>query len=309
MNEKLGFLILHYKVIDETIKCIESIKRNVAWNLCEIVVVDNGSLNNTGEKLADLYKNENNVKIIILKNNLGFAKGNNVGFQCLLKELGCSFICMLNNDTEILQKNFYDLVMEEYKESFCAVIGPKIILNNNKVQKLYSKKVTIESITNDIKYMKKQLFYNRIHMIKVANAINSFLDRLRNLKREVAMEKTDQEDVRVEGIVLRGCCLIFTPRYTEKFDGINDCTYMYREEEFLYLRLTENNMKSVYNPNIVIRHYEDVSTDFVYDKLNEKIKFQFENDIKSSELLIRELQRLSDEKMIEDKDISGIFSR
>ena len=295
MKEKMGFLILHYKVIAETIKCVESIKKNIPLDLCEIVIVDNGSLNNTGEKLANLYKNEKNIKIIILKRNLGFARGNNIGFRYLLNRAGCLFICMLNNDTEILQDNFYDLIMEEYEKSFCAVIGPKIILNNNKVQKLYSKEVTIESVTNDINYMKKQLFYNRIHIVKVVNSINSFFSHIYSFKGRTISQGTDQGEIRKEGIVLRGCCLIFTPQYTEKFDGINDSTYMYREEEFLYLRLKENGMKSVYNPQIIIRHYEDASTDYVYKNLNEKIKFQFENDIKSSKLLIKELKRLSRE--------------
>jgi hypothetical protein len=51
-------------------------------------------------------------------------------------------------------------------------------------------------------------------------------------------------------------------------------------------------MLSVYNPDIKIRHYEDAATDVVYTKKSAKLKFQFENDIKSCELLRNEIKRL-----------------
>ena len=68
------------------------------------MIVDNGSSNNSGKLIDSKYKDMSNIHVILLKDNLGFAKGNNIGFQYAKKELNCDFICMLNNDTILSHK-------------------------------------------------------------------------------------------------------------------------------------------------------------------------------------------------------------
>ena len=85
-KKKIVYLILHYLTYDETIKCVDSIKSYNKNNDYEIVIVDNGSNNRTGERLLNDYKKEKNVHIIISKENLGFARGNNLGFKYIISE-------------------------------------------------------------------------------------------------------------------------------------------------------------------------------------------------------------------------------
>lgn len=61
-----------------------------------IVVVDNGSYDQT--KNLEPY---DNVKVIHNKNNLGFSKAVNLGFDLAKKE-GAEIICFLNNDIKVL---------------------------------------------------------------------------------------------------------------------------------------------------------------------------------------------------------------
>ena len=125
------FVILHYNTIDETINCINSIKNKVRGKK-KIIIVDNCSPNNSGIKLKEKYKDDNEISVIINKENLGFAKGNNVGFKYSLK-FDPDYICILNNDVELVNDNFDDLVEKCYEEENFAVLSPDIFSTFSKV--------------------------------------------------------------------------------------------------------------------------------------------------------------------------------
>ena len=78
---KAVFVILHYLTADETIDCIDSILCNVNDPVYEIVVVDNHSNNGSVEKLEQRFSSLRHIHFVKLQSNLGFAKGNNAGFQ------------------------------------------------------------------------------------------------------------------------------------------------------------------------------------------------------------------------------------
>lgn len=292
VGHKICYLILHYKVMDETIHCVASIQRLAEGSDYEIVIVDNGSGNHSDEELKEKYKAEQRITVLLSEENLGFARGNNIGFRYAKQKLGCDFICMMNNDTELLQADFFDLIQKEYEVSKCAVMGPEIHLNDNKLQPIYKKPVTVERVEQDIRFMKRQLLYNRLRIRGLIQRFFILLNRRKKQAPDSNKQKSEKAG-RLEDVVLHGCCLIFTPVYIRQFDGLNDATFMFREEEFLYLRLKEHHMLSVYNPALKIRHYEDAATNNVYTKKADKLKFQFENDIISSELLIKEINRVN----------------
>ena len=64
-NKKIVFLILHYYTIDDTIKCVNSIKSNIDADNYEIVIVDNASPNDTGKELEELYKDNDKIHVLI----------------------------------------------------------------------------------------------------------------------------------------------------------------------------------------------------------------------------------------------------
>ena len=71
---KFAFVILHYLTIDDTIACIDSIINNIEYDKYTIVVVDNGSENNTGKLLKNKYSGSKKIRILLNVENLGFAK-------------------------------------------------------------------------------------------------------------------------------------------------------------------------------------------------------------------------------------------
>ena len=86
MKNKIVFLILNYETYWETNKCIESIyhsigRSNISSKAHEIVVVDNGSKNNSYTVLKENYESVDGIHLLKLSDNLGFAKGNNYGLD------------------------------------------------------------------------------------------------------------------------------------------------------------------------------------------------------------------------------------
>ena len=123
---KFTFVILHYLTTEDTVECIDSIIKNIKYDNYNIIVVDNGSYNNSGEKLKRIYESNKSIKIILNKNNLGFAKGNNLGFNYAKYELNSDFVALINNDTIINQYDFITNIIKSYNKYNFDILGPDI---------------------------------------------------------------------------------------------------------------------------------------------------------------------------------------
>ena len=286
---KIAFLILHYNTIEDTIKCINSIKKYEEDS--EIVIVDNSSPNNSGKELEEKYKNDSKVKVILSEKNLGFAKGNNLGFEYIKQNMDVEFIAMINNDTYLLDYNFSNIVEKEYNRSKFAVMGPKILLPNNKVNPIQKKMITKRQLKNKLIRMKVMYYCNFFGIEILYNYLKKFLFKVIH-KDKIGLEKNYSNDVdeRQENVVLHGAFLIFSRQYIDKFDGLDDRTFMYMEEKILFNRLQKNNLKSVYNPDLVIFHNEDSSTNSVLKNKRKKNMFIYKNAYNSGKILYKELE-------------------
>lgn len=93
----LIFVILHYNNARDTLDCIKSLKKFKS----KIVVVSNS------HDYENLKKIESKVdKLIINDDNIGFAKANNIGCKFAIKNYNPDYICVINNDIIINQKDF-----------------------------------------------------------------------------------------------------------------------------------------------------------------------------------------------------------
>lgn len=90
---KISVIVLHYRNLNDTLECLESLARQDYSNF-EVILVDNGSLDPLEETLKKF------PGFLFLRNptNLGYAEGNNRGIRFAL-ERGAEAILLLNNDT------------------------------------------------------------------------------------------------------------------------------------------------------------------------------------------------------------------
>ena len=87
------FVMLHYMAIEETKISIDYIRKNVDTEKYKIIVVDNASPDNSGDMLIKEYGQDIDIKIIKARTNLGFARGNNLGFRYAKEMLESQIYC------------------------------------------------------------------------------------------------------------------------------------------------------------------------------------------------------------------------
>lgn len=276
---KIVFVILHYLNQKDTIECIESILRNIEYETYKIVVVDNGSKNNSGKVLQEKYKQNDLIHLISSNENLGFAKGNNLGFSYAKENLNADFIVLINSDTIIEQAIFAELIVEKYKSIKYDILGPDIIsLVDRGHQNPYSMGIKKPSI----KKMKKMIFRYDLFLIlnligldkKVREAFRKITKRSKSIDLSYKKEQFD--------IPLHGSCLIFSPDFVRKFKGLYDKTFLYMEEDILYYIAKKEGLSLVYTPEIKILHKEDGSTNPQFNSGVKKRKFIYKNARKSA---------------------------
>lgn len=287
------FVILHYNEKEVTIECINKIKEKTTGQNVRVVIVDNHSPDRSGIYLYNKYREEDSVKVILLENNLGFAKGNNIGYQYAKKWFASDFICVMNNDVLIQDDNFVEEIISEYEQCGYGVIGPHITLPNGRLNYMYLKIMKKEEYEKEWRKAKKMYKYYTSKLFFIRNIINQTIDFVfkKNLEDDADSELIKQQSMtRHENIVLHGCCLIFTPCYLEKFeDAFDPRTFMFREEELLYLRCNKENIKTAYIPQLDVLHLEDISTNSTYKKNREREAFKWKCQIDSLKVLLEEL--------------------
>lgn len=139
-----GIIILNWNGWEDSIECLKSISE-INDSEYFIILVDNGSTDNSVSNIEKYLNDESitfyrinscntilpnkisNKDVIIyeLKDNLGFAKGNNIGLE-IAKKYSPEFCLLLNNDTVVLP-DFLDKLIEFIRRyPIYSVLTPKI---------------------------------------------------------------------------------------------------------------------------------------------------------------------------------------
>ena len=74
-------------VVSETSACVESIKKIEGDK--KIIIVDNASPNGSVKQIRELYGADSTVDIIESSSNLGYARGNNLGYEYVISKYNC----------------------------------------------------------------------------------------------------------------------------------------------------------------------------------------------------------------------------
>ncbi|NCE77811.1 glycosyltransferase family 2 protein [Turicibacter sp. TS3] len=276
---KTVFVILHYLALDDTLECIDSIKKNIDYKNYEIVVVDNASPNGSGEKLSTIFMNQKNIHILKNSENEGFAKGNNFGYKFAKETLNANFIIIINNDTLIYDSKFVSKVVNFYKESEYHILGPKIISTKDNMNQ--------NPLNNIMKTKSEVLFsiikYGILYIMNVTKIEDIYKNvKLYFKKDKIRLTKNDKEKC-VYDSPLHGSCLIFSPSFVKNNnEAFYSHTFLFLEEDILYYLSKFKKYKLLYYPFVTIYHKEDSSTDILLNKPNEKRRFIYKNIIKSS---------------------------
>ena len=292
-NRKFVYVILHYNTMEDTQACVHSLLEKLQGQPFEIVIVDNCSPNGSGEQLLQTYDQQEGIHVILNERNLGFAQGNNVGFRYAKHELKADFIVLMNNDTLLLQEDTQALITQEYETSRCALIGPKV---NTPHPPFDSNPGTSHLPT--LRHELGQQFVIYFYWFWSLFGLDPLMQKIFGRHQQRRLKRAAQKgvvDEREENVQLHGCFWAFTPAYVQRYDGINDKTFLYGEEALLYVRCKRAGLKTIYLPALQIFHQEDSASDSIhFTKAVKKRRFFYRHWTHSRWVLIRELLHAKD---------------
>lgn len=124
----LSIIIVNYNTKGLLRETLESIYKNPTYREFEIIVVDNGSSDGSQEMVKKEFPD---VILIENKQNLGFAKANNIG----IKIAKGKYILLLNSDTEVLRGTLDSCIdfLEKDEAKEIGILGCKVMLPDGKL--------------------------------------------------------------------------------------------------------------------------------------------------------------------------------
>ncbi|WP_024617894.1 glycosyltransferase [Pseudomonas kilonensis] len=135
LYEKVSIVLVTYNNLNLTIQCVNSILRNTTWPNYQLIVVDNGSEDGTGDYLERLRQDVPTAKVILNPDNRGFAAANNQG----LREADGDILLLLNNDT-VVPDGWLDPLVRHLSDPSIGLIGPvtNAVGNEAKIEVSYT---------------------------------------------------------------------------------------------------------------------------------------------------------------------------
>lgn len=237
-NLDLSVIILSYNTKDITDRCLEKLRiakkycENRLKNKIEVLVIDNGSQDGSA-----LYMKSNHswAKLLALKENTGFSKGNNLGME----KTKNPFILLLNSDVYLNEDSLYKALAYFRVNLNCDIIGARLNYPDDRLQPSAG---NLPNPLNIIFWIlglgwmpftatfhpKNRNFFSKAH--QVGWVMGAFLA----LKREVF----------------------------EKTHGFDENLFMHMEEVEWCKRINDSGYKTWYTPQVEVIHLHGASTNF-----------------------------------------------
>ncbi len=237
---KVSILIPTKDKIDLVLTCIHSIYEKTEYQNFEIIIINNNSQEKrTFLEFGKLQKQYKNIKIITDNGNFNFSRLNNLG----VKNAEGEYILFLNNDIEIIDGKWLEIMLGYAMQDHIGAVGPKLIYKNNTIQHAgVVVGVGVEKIANHASYLKD----------KFAPALAGRLMVPYNYSA-----------------VTGACLLVSKKKYLEVGGLSEDLEINYNDIDFC-LKLLQKGYYNVFLPQVEIYHYESLSRGKKLDEEKEK---------------------------------------
>ena len=276
---EVAYVILHYQNIEETRACVNSIQINHGSGRTIIVIVDNASPNGTGKLLYDEYTDSEEIVVLKNKDNLGFAKGNNIGYIYAKNKHNPDFIVVMNNDVMIEQNDFIGVMRDTAILKEYEIILPDIVNKNGIHQNPYKERpLTDREI--DISIRNKRILL----ALYTIPGINVLWNKTHEKKLHFGSKVANKPYT--EMLLPHGSCVIYSKKWIEKenFAFVPE-TFMYGEEEILYEYVINRAYRTYFFPDLKVKHLEDMATSTVLKTNIKKAQFQLRNSLVAAKVL------------------------
>ena len=134
-NNLCYIIIINYNSYFNTTNSIKSILES-NYSFYHIILVDNGSTDDSLRSMKKKYFNETKVTCIKSDKNEGYASGINLGIKYSVNKKNCKYLWILNNDTIIFNDALEELISAENETDDLKIWGSKILNPDLTIQSL-----------------------------------------------------------------------------------------------------------------------------------------------------------------------------
>jgi GT2 family glycosyltransferase len=226
-----AIIIINYNSYEKTIDCIASIRKTCGVPY-RVYLIDNASANDSAAVLEKEYKDAADVRLILSKENLGYARGNN---RCIKEAIrdGYKYALISNNDI-VYEQGALDSLYEEITKNEYLIVGPQIVKPEGEIQRT-------------VKYASPRFVKYIVRETYVSSLLRKFI------KKEQVPEK--KQDV----YWIAGCAFAANLEMLDRIGLFDDRTFLYFEEYILAEKAKRTGMKMEYLPEARALHYHGYS--------------------------------------------------
>ena len=255
MIQKIGIITINYNtedLLEKLIRClVQQSYRN--W----VLVIVNNSPNNIA--INKVIRSFNNSRIILTGNNknLGYSKGNNLGFNYLMENKIISkddIVLFTNEDIIIRDKNFLVKSIDAINNLKCGFLGPEIINNDGSLM---------------LPHIKKAGFLKcLLHM-----GNNGRVDKIFRINRSLKKLKSP-----IKVFLINGACFFCEAGDFIRAGMFDTNTFIYYVEELIYRKVYNAGIEVFYDPGISVYHEHSASVKKSFSVINKK-KFVYDGEL------------------------------
>ena len=260
-DRPFAFVVLQYNQPEVTARCLASLEQlDGAGKPLHVVVVDNGSEPAAVASTRELFESRPGVTLICTQENLGFARGNNVGYRHARDVLGADFIAVINNDTVVEDPLFVARCVGTFAECPYSVLGPDIVTPDGRHENPWN-----DHVYDAGEWQALGELFTRQRAAWEAGGGAEF--------QRVGVRTPEAAGLR--DAVLQGAAYVFSPVFAADREAVFDeRTFLYGEEFLLAVDCLLSGHLMLYAPTVKILHEEGVST----AKVPERRKIQLGYD-------------------------------
>lgn len=237
----LTIIIVSFNTKDLTLDCLRSVyaqSKNISFQL---IVVDNNSSDGSAHAISDQFPQ---VELIELKENIGFARANNLAVQ----HANGKYLLLLNPDTIILDNAIEKLLNFAKQYPDAGIWGGRTLFPDGSLNPSSCwRQTTLWSLT-----------CRALHLSALLPKYEFFNPESYGTWQRDTIRKVD---------IVSGCFLLIYNDLWKKLNGFDPSFFMYGEEADLCLRATSIKFQPIVTPISTIIHYGGASERVYSDKI------------------------------------------
>jgi GT2 family glycosyltransferase len=129
MIKSVLVVVLNWNGIKDTQQCLDSLMQQT-YKKFDVVVVDNGSIDDSVKKLRDIEAKRDNITLLTNATNNGFAGGVNVGISYAINN-DYDAVALFNNDA-VADKNWLTNLVAELKDENISIVTGLLLHEHGK---------------------------------------------------------------------------------------------------------------------------------------------------------------------------------